>query len=60
MYGLAEDLELAPRRVRSALLPFLKRLRTVGLSVDAAEQMLDEAQRASQAASAEPTARAAQ
>ena len=59
-YGLAEDLELAPRRVRSALLPFLRRLRAAGLRVEAAEQLLDEAQRASQAAPAVPTAHAAE
>lgn len=41
MFSLAEDLELAPRRVRSALVPFLKRLRAANVSVEVAEQVLE-------------------
>ena len=41
MFGLAEDLELPPRRVRHALLPFVRRLRAGNLPLDAAERVLE-------------------
>jgi transcriptional regulator with XRE-family HTH domain len=41
VYGLAEDLELAPRRVRAALVPFLKRLRSANIATDEAAQVLE-------------------
>lgn len=41
VFSLAEDLALAPRVVRSALLPFFQRLRALNLGADQAASLLE-------------------
>jgi hypothetical protein len=41
VYGLAEDLALAPRLVRAALVPFLERLRAANIAPDEAARVLE-------------------